>query len=313
MWLWLVMVVSSAWAKGPALDPSWAQFQSVCAQNRAGSQGVLASAPLSLGQIQFMPTLALERGQSTFSFDRVLKGLNALPKETLESLQKGEFRFDSGRSLYPEDRHISGVFYRGKVFIIDGHHRAMVSTYAGAKSIPVKIIDDWSGKTEKQFFADMKRKNLSYYVGLNGEWLGPGEFCGMVNDPLILLARRLLRRIDLTYDSETGDFEILRERGAEVAIGIKINRDVPFTEQEIARLLRSHGVTWQKGDELNFELLSKFLEILLAERDGSRLNQLLLLDYPMSVAELESEKKAILKSHFKRIQCEFQISAGDQD
>ena len=189
----------------------------------------------------------------------------------------------------------------------------MISTYAGAKTIPVQLIADWSRKSEARFFADMKKQNLSYYVGLNGEWLGPGEFCEMADDPMILLARKLLRRIDLTYDSETGKFAILRERGAEVAIGIKINRDVPFTEQEIARILRSRGITWSKGDELNVELLTQYLEILLEERDGSRLDQLLLLDYPMTVAELKTKKKAILQSHFQRIQCEFQLSPGDQD
>jgi hypothetical protein len=308
-----ILFLSLAWAKGPSLSPDWAEFERACRQHRSGSESVLVPEGTPVGQTLYLPVRALERGQSTFSFDRVVKGMQGLPKEVREYLKGGRFRYNHGRSVYADDRRITGILYKGKVYIVDGHHRALVSTYLGAKTIPVELIADWSEKSTTKFFADLRKQNLSNYVGLNGEWVGPGEFCDIVNDPLIYLARKLLRRIDLTYDPETHELTLLNERGAKLAVGIKINRDVPFTEQEIARLLRAAGVVWNKGDEITLPLLTRFLEILRDNRDGSRLSQLLLLDHPMTVAELKSRKEEILRAHFERVQCEYQISPGDQD
>jgi hypothetical protein len=300
-----------AWAKGPSFSPSLEDFQAACIQHRLGADAVEIDSSIPLNKVTFQPVKALERLQTTFSFERVERVITEIDKEERGRISSGTFQHNGGNSFYPKERMITTIRYKGKLYILDGHHRALVSTYLGARTIPVKIIADWSFKSEAKFFSDLKAQEFSYFMNLEGEWVGPGEFCDMISDPLLFLTRKLLLRVDLTYDAESGDLQILNERGSKLPIGIKLNRDVPFTEQEIARRLRAGGVLWKKGDEIDIKLLKKFLKILEEDRDSSRLAQLLLLDKPTPVAELDLEEA--IRKHFQRVQCEFQMSGGDLD
>ena len=291
--LWLLFMM-------PICNPSRPDFYRTCAEHRQ----TLVHATLNagaIGQVAYYPATALERTQSTFSFDRLLKALGALIDEG--KIQPDEFLANIGQAVYPPDRYISGVFYKGRIYIVDGHHRALLTTYLGATTIPVKVLSDWSGQSTIEFFARLEREQLSSFRGLNGEALGPGPFCEMIDDPMLLLARKLLLRVDLNFDETRGEVEILRTRGAKVPIAFKINRDVPFYEQEIAWRLREAGETWVKGDEIENADRQRYLAVLKSKRDNSRLRQVLLLDQPTPVAELKITE--LLKIHFKRHRCEY--------
>ncbi len=309
MLLWLALTFHLAWAGLPTLSPTMAEFHNLCRAHRAPSAFVHVSSGIAIGQALYLPVPVLERSQSTFSFDRVVKGLRDLKRAG--AFRRGKLHHDDGRSVYPKDRRITGVLYRGRVYIVDGHHRALISTYVGAKTIPVELIADWSAKPPSRFFRDLRSRHLSYFYDHGGSWAGPGEFCEIVDDPMIFFARKVLRRIDLNYDIETGELEIIKDRGAKVAIGLKLNRDVPFTEQEMARLFRKGGLEWERGDRVTAKLMARALEILRTRRTGSRLRQLLLLDRPTRMAQLDLED--VIRKHFQRVQCEFQLTSGDED
>lgn len=308
MWIIIALMSAMGLAKDLNLEPTWEEFRKACrATHQASADAVVQ--PWEIGTTVYIPVGVLERAQATIGFDRVLKALKEL---NADGMFKGKkLPFDSGHALYPPERRITGIFYRGRIYIIDGHHRAFISCYAGARTLPVELRADWSDKSEEQFFADMRAAGYSYFYDLNNHWAGPGPFTEVQNDPLIYLARRLLRRVDFSYDSKTGKIEILRSRGADLPIGFKLNRDIPFLEQEIARELRRAGVKWRRGDRLGNSELKDFLKILKSRRDGSLLSQVLLLQRPTPVVELNEKK--LIEEHIRHVQCESQLLSGDQD
>jgi hypothetical protein len=306
MLLVLLLTVSS-WTihadSNMSFKPDWDLFQSLCRQHRQSAE---VSQSLHKGTVTFVPVGALEATQTRFSFERFLAALKKVKKAV-----KKPWTNDGGRSAYPIERATAGILYRGKIYITDGHHRALVSTYLGAESIPVQIIDVVPDRVRpKRFFQNLSAQGLSYYKTYQDEELAPVDLCEMENDDYLLLARLLLLRVDLNYDN--GRITLLDVRGNQKnPIAIKVNRDIPFLEFEIADRLRRAGFQWQPGQELTRKTLRHVLAILKAYRDGSRLEQVLLLGHPTSMAKLKVPK--VVSRFLKVHPCEYKLMNSDKD
>lgn len=298
----------------PSLKPSQAEFREFCAQHRQAAARFKLPTP-KLNEVIWVPVHALEASQTRFSFDRVLAAMDKLVKNEGLDEDKGRKKgyqppHNNGSSFYPKKRKTTGLYYRGKLFILDGHHRALISTYLGAETIPMEVLADWSHKSPDVFLKDMHEYGYSYLMDANGNPSAHRDLCDLLEDPYLMLARKLMLRVDLKFKSD-GTAKLLEIRGSDQPIAIKINRDIPFFEFEIADRLRRAGVTWQNGEKISNKRLHEFLEILRTQRESSRFAQVLLLDEPTYVKDLELLE--MITDHIKVYNCEHQLMSGDND
>lgn len=320
----------------PPLKPSREEFREFCRyyreQGRKSKSTARIPRPKIGSGVAFVPVAAVEAGQNRFSFIRLTAALKKLSK--LENLDNDKARnagyiaaYDHGRSFFPKYRKTTGLYYRGKVYILDGHHRALLSTYLGAETMPMEIIADWSHLDPDAFLVEMYNHGYSYFLNYMGEPQNPLDLCDLLDDPYLALARELLLRVDIQVKviklkkkaKNKGampkyKIKILDRRGSSLPIAIKINRDIPFLEFEIADRLRRAGVQWNSADTLTPEIEQKFLEILNQRNDSERFAQVLLLEYPTFVEELDNEQlEKMLLNHINRVRCEHQLAPGDAD
>lgn len=298
----------------PPLKPSHADFREFCAHHRQGANRFKLATP-KLNEVIWVPIHALEASQTRFSFDRVVAALDKVVKAERLDQDKGRNKgylppYDDGQSFFPKKRKTTGIFYRGKLFILDGHHRALVSTYLGAQTVPMEVLADWSHKPPNVFFNDMHEHGYSYLMDADGNTAAHRDLCDLLEDPFLLLARKLMLRVDLKF-KEDGTAKILDTRGSNQPIAIKINRDIPFFEFEIADRLHRAGVTWEPGEKISNQRLWEFLEILRTRRESDRFSKVLLLDEPTYVKDLELLE--MILDHIKIYNCEHQLMSGDND
>lgn len=292
----------------PSRDPSLREFRQYCREHRARPEHLRLSAP-QIGTLAYFPTWALEGSQARFSwasFKRKLaKGWEfELGAYADKKRDKWVFTHDDYRSFYPPSRAIKAVYYRGALHVVDGHHRALISTYLGAETLPVEIIDDKSALSPAKFRREMESQNKSYFRDHKGQHVGLVDLCEMADDPNLELARILIGRIDITFVNDEMKLENLR--GPRWTIGLKSELDIPFLEFEVADALRRAGIEWNNESEssLSYSQLEEFLEILKqeAKKPRSRLKKVLLFDEPSRASKLKLRE--ILQKHLNKIGCE---------
>jgi hypothetical protein len=350
--IWPRFVAAKQAPMVPSLKPSLEEFREVCQSFRREAQKNKQTSrirPPPLGEVLYVPIGALEAGQNRFSFVRLLKALDKLAEN--EGLDRDKARigghvpaYDNGRSFYPKQRKTTGIYYRGKVYILDGHHRSLLSTFLGAQTLPMEVVDNWSHLDPETFLNQMHQHGYSFFLDSNGNPQEPLDLCELIDDAFLALARELLLRVDIevkeikpkktkpegkrgkskkkNWKSEPEvaskppalKIKILARRGSKIPIAVKINRDIPFIEIEIADLLRRAGITWNPGDPLTVETLREFLEILSQRDESGRFAQVLLLEAPTSVKELDNKQlMELIANHINRIRCEYQLMSGDAD
>lgn len=292
----------------PSRNPGFREFHEYCQQHRTKPQHLRLTAP-EIGTIAHFPTWSLQGSQARFSwasFKRKLqKGLEFEPNAYIDkNLNKWVFGQDNHRAFYPLTKAIKAIYYRGELFIVDGHHRALISTYLGAETIPVEIIGDKSDLSPMQFRRQMEREKKSYFRDHNGKAVDVVDLCSMLDDPNLELARILIGRVDVTFKKQR--LILTNLRGSRWTIGIKTEQDMPYLEFEVADTLRRHGIAWDNSNDpdISYVKLEKFLEILKeeAKRPGSRLKNVLLFDKPSRASKLNLRE--ILQEHLIKIGCE---------
>lgn len=312
--LLLLVQAAPVWSKSasePNLSPTLEEFRAQCRLNRQGAAEFrLAQAP---DRDDFIPLRALEASQSRFSFERFVSAMHKdLRKNPVTFFGNGGgwvFEFDQGRSMLPLHKTVTGIYYRGKVHIVDGHHKALSSLFLGAETIPVHLLDDWSGLEPDEFARQMESHHYSYFRNSRGARMRPRDLCDLIDDGNLQLARYLFRKVDVWFEGEK--FDVLHTSGSKYPILLKINDDIPYFEFEIADALRREGVDFDprrtdvdvgKGER------KKYLKILTSKvrRGGSRLSQVLLLDRPTRVAKLQVEQ--IIESYIREHGCESLLS-----
>lgn len=301
----------------PSRSPGYKEFFRFCKAHRDSSVEI---PPPAVGRVSFLSTKALDGNQGRFSWASLLrklgKGLKAEPDAYIDK-KKDEwvFPYNEGRSFYPIERAIRALYYRGRLYIVDGHHRALISTYLGTETIPVRVIADVSKLQPQEFEDMMDRKGLSYFRNYRGQATRRVDLCDMVDDPNLELARILIARARVEYSGNK--IKISDIRGSEVSIGIKsAEQDIPFLEFLVADALRRAGVEWENGNDPDIprKQLKEYLEILKAAAErGGRLAQVLLFDRPERVVELDL--KSLMLDHLAKIGCEnaLRIKAGSGD
>lgn len=291
----------------PSPSPSWEEYLHYCREHRQAQSGQRVAKP-KIGKIQYIPLGAIQASQSRFSFDRLQETLNKTIYEeegAYRKKKKWRFAHDKGQSPFAPDQHGYGIFYRGQVYLNDGHHHTLISLYLGAKTMPITIVADWSDLGEKEFLSRMESHRFSYLHDAWGRPAGPLDLCDMVDDPNLFLARRIIRRVEAGFDY--GRFTIYKSRGADVPIAIKVNGDIPFYEFEIADALRRAGVYVDGKYKPSKADLKKYSRILRAERElnNSRLKDMLLLKKPTALDKLDL--KMLILEHLARKSCEQEL------
>lgn len=299
MQLLLILALSlTAWA-GPDYNPKKSHFRKICREHRAGAADFYVEAP-EAGMKSYFPILAFEATQTRFSFSRFLHSLAKVARA-----EDGEMNYDRGRSLYGMEKKVRAVHYRGKLYVIDGHHRLLISTYLGAKTIATEIVDDFSDLSPAKFRAKMERKGYSYWRNFRNQPVEPVDLCDMDDDANFQLARLLILRVDAKIQS--GELTIGNPRGPDRPIAVKINSDIPFLEIHIADALRRGDVEYDDSrpeDDFSKEELQEYADILQgkARAKSSPLAKVLLLDKPRDVAKLDLEQ--IVFNHMRHKSCE---------
>ena len=305
--LLLLPLLSPMFSQAKTLAPGYDEFLHACRSFRA-ADGRLKQSPLQ-GKITYLPTIVLQATQTRFAFVRLLQALRKWGHE--EGLDDGSrMPHDDGRSPYARHRRITRVYYKGHVYIVDGHHRGMLASYFAAERVPVEIIndaDEWDKLSEDEFWARMRADGYSHMTNFRGAAMAHRDLCDLLDDPYLKLARNLLGRVDWRM-SRKGHVKIVDVRGAKRAILLKLNRDIPFLEFEIADRLRRAGFIWDHTRRLTDHELHRALEILTTRRNHSRLKHVLLLDKPTDVRELDLP--AIIARHPS---CAEQLAEGDGD
>lgn len=337
-----------AWAKfGSKLDHQ--TLRERCRAYRHLDRQTLAKAP-PVGSVAYYPTGAIEAGQTRFSFKQLRKAMRKAIKTRVNEDDKDSprgahydkhlrtwiFAHDDHRSIFPLKKAAGAVYYDGRLYLFDGHHKALTSTYLRAPRMPIKVEANWSHLTKEQFIKNMRERPYHYahWRDYQGADQDPVDLSELANDPNLLLARLLLLRVDVDLneaaacdalenpgtENEPGvwpsAFSLGNIRGAERPIAIKINNDIPFFEFEIADALRRHGVHFDESrreQDLSLPELREYAKILWTERKrpDSRLRQILLLDEPKSSSKLNLHR--LVKDHMSAVDCRRYMKAAPED
>ncbi len=312
----ILVLVASAHAKStppaPTGTPDWAEFRYFCQIHRSDAQSVTVERP-PIGEVSFIPVRALQNQQTDFSFVRLMQQMQkALKHKDAEySKKRGQWILphDGGRSLFDKETDLVGIFYRGRVYLADGHHKALASIYIGAETAPVAIIDDWSKKPPREFAQAMADAGYSHWINVRGQSVSPVDFCSMVDNPNLMLARMLIRRI--VAEGYGKKLIISVGSGSQMPIALKINHDIPFLEREIADALSRAGVLFddtRTDEDIGKKERREYLDILRkVARRHPRLGKVLLLAKPSKVESLDLE--AILREHLALPGCEDKLLA----
>ncbi|MGZ3723801.1 MAG: ParB-like protein [Bdellovibrionales bacterium] len=306
----LALLISIVAQAAPSRNPDLSEFMRYCREHREQTVTEQFEAP-RVGSISFLPTAALQSNQGRFSWASTKRKLRQTVEDDAGAYgqkKNGEWVLanNRGTSFYPREKAIRGIYYRGKIFIVDGHHRALISTYLGAETIPVHIIANLSRRfTPEQLTEYMAKNDYSYFLNYQRQKISPVDLCDMQDDPNLELARSLIARVDVTF--KNGQLVYGKVRGKAMVIGIKTDEDIPFLEIEVADALRRAGVEWQDEFEHDFSKkeLEDFLVILgvAAYRNAnSRLRKVLLFDKPTRVADLDLHDA--LLAHLQDLGCE---------
>lgn len=320
--LTLLAALALGWSTSakPAIGPrpTFEQFVEACKATRALALNQKLEG-VQVGEIAYYPSWSIEGLQTRFSFERFIATLDkAQVKNGLEwdeGKKVWKFAHNRKSSVYAVKKRLTGIFYRGRIFLIDGHHRALVSLYTGAASVPVHVIADWSDKfSPPKFFSELADRKFSYFENARGGPSAIVDICNMIDDPNLQLARFLIYRVNV--DLKGDEIEISNGRGARRPLALKINQDIQFFEFEIADALTRAGVRFdpkRDEDDLTRNELKGYSAILhrAAKRPNSRLSEILLLEEPQNVAKLDLS--ALIQEHIEVSGCERILLASESD
>lgn len=297
---------------GPSRNPSLDEFMAYCRQHHQELNLLPFAAP-EVGDVVFVPTPNIVNNQGRFSWAAVVRKTRQMfgnDGKAYAEKKNGEWRFnyDDGRSAFPKKKAIRGIYDRGRIYIIDGHHRALISTYLGSQTLPVHVIADISRAkySPGQVRAYMERNAYSYFRNYRGAVTNAVDLCAMVDDPNLELARLLMGRIDVEIAKGRASFS--NPRGSELVIGVKTDMDIPFLEFYIADALRRADVVWENENPVAIDKseLKTYLAVLrdaAARNPNSPLRKVFLFEKPTRMADLDLRDDR-LTDHLRNLGCE---------
>lgn len=313
MILCLALLLGPSVQAAPSAKPDLAEFKLYCLKYRA-QEGFQALMAPQIGAVTEIPTWALANNQTRFSFlafrKRLKKVFRKWPQAYInKNTDKWVFPDPPGAQATPVGDKMRGIYYRGRVYIVDGHHRALTAIYLGLDTVPIHVSDDLSAVlTPTEFEEYLDHERLSYLIDFRGNAVSRIDFCDMADDPNLNLARLLIGRV-AEEQTDRNDRPELAVKGHQLVLGLKSENDIPFLEFEIADALRRAGVEWDNNMETDIPMvkLRKFLKILkrAATQPGSRLKEVVLLDEPRAIHEIEQFLK--ISAHLQKNECQRQL------
>lgn len=158
-------------------------------------------------------------------------------KQNASKSEAGDLAHDGRRSLYPKSKFELVVIGPGrKLYILDGHHGTMVCIFRGCKSIPVRIVADFSQYEQRAFWSELVKKRWAFLITLHGDWHMPNGWNELEDDQF----RYIIKLIGGAILSEKGQFKTYV--GAPYPAWVKENDGAPFVEFRLGDALREHMV-----------------------------------------------------------------------
>lgn len=177
----------------------------------------------------------------------------------------------------PSEKTVDYVLYRGRRYLVDGHHHLLLSLYRGHEFISARVVAQFADTlTEEEFLAEMKKNNFVY-----DQLKDPLE---MVDDPYLNKVREMVR------DTELKNNKVIlkgkKQRGE--MIGALTPNKSYYSEQRLGEILEESKVPLKDIDAK--KMIELFTE---AQKQGDpRVEILVLLDKPINLESNDDFEKA---------------------
>lgn len=165
-------------------------------------------------------------------------------EEKYQKAIRGRAVSDNNHSLFESPDAIPVISFKGKFFLVDGHHSILASKQGGFKLMPVKIIEDYSG-SETDFWSWMEENNYAYLRHADGtKGKAPDSFGDLVDDPLRYFVAVSARKFEKSL-------EFTQSVGADYPLWVKVYKGTPFMEFKMAEILYALGFKYAYTDNLS--------------------------------------------------------------
>jgi hypothetical protein len=157
---------------------------------------------------------------------------------------RDNIHFDHGRSGYGFRQALPAIKTPFGYFLTDGHHDAIAHIKLGAKSVAIRILDEWLGTSLDDYWKWAEKNGYAYLLDKNGNRSIPSsDFLSLEDDPLRYFASIMARKF-------TEPYKMSASSGQEYPLWVKIGKSMPFKELKIADCLYRHGFQYTSGQDL---------------------------------------------------------------
>ncbi len=168
----------------------------------------------------------------------------------------------------PSEKTVDYVLWRGRRYLVDGHHHLLLSLYRGHEFISARVVAQFADAlSEEEFLAEMKNKNFIY-----DQFVDPVD---MTDDPYLNKVR------EMVHDTELQGTKIIlkgkRQRGE--MIGALTPNKPYYSEQRLGEILEESTIPLKDIDA------EKMIELFLEAQKNQdpRAEILVLLDKPIKI------------------------------
>ncbi|MBS0585122.1 MAG: hypothetical protein JSR76_02330 [Verrucomicrobia bacterium] len=163
--------------------------------------------------------------------------------------------------------------------LVDGHHDLLASVGLEAKSIPVRVVADFSSLSEEEFWKRAEKEGLAYPYDIDGNRLIPSHDFGKLQDD----SNRFFAAIAGRKYPMLDDLSV--STGAIYPLWIKVGKDTPFIEFMIADALYKAGIVYpyEMGDTPSDAFVEKARKVL----EEAKIPKLRLVKERLHYTELE--------------------------
>lgn len=296
-----------SYGKEGAFAPQFQDFiETIEANEKSEKEAV--ELPIELGAVQYISVQSIFASQPEFTFLKVLKELkeaeSAFGVRFSKKTKKFKLAYSKGRSAFPSSKTAFGILYKGHIYLVDGHHKVLVSLYFGAKALPVRVLDDWSSLSNAAFSKRMQDSRFAYSDKFY-------FFSELRDNPNLYLARLLIQKVKGTIELE--QFNISSVQGAKKPLLLKYNEGIPFIEFYLADLMSRNGIYYKNkwGDKIPLKVRKKIKKLLEQDviKKGSPLYGAILVSEQEPIESLsprynQLRARLIFDSWINKISCD---------
>lgn len=190
----------------------------------------------------FVPILHIHPGQVRFSYNNVVDKLTS--EGTLYAIfpPNGgdpylDEKNDNGKSFYPESQALNVVLTDFGLVLLDGHHGTITAIFYGAKTLPVKIVADYTGKEVSLVWKELESKGWAHLQSLSGVKKEPPPSFALLEDDILRYFTALVAFKILVNDPSKPEIS----KPKSTPLWIKINNSIPFIEFILSDVLYKSG------------------------------------------------------------------------